>query len=180
MEKKMTRQLISSTSIALVILLALAANADARDKKFDFVGLWQGIDAVEGDVAMTSITPNPDGTMAITVKAKFRFCPEPNPKAFSTGSGTIQGDSLVSEDRVIFCGDGIMFDPSPTETFTPVEGEDLLDVMVDGLPNPVIRIHRISAPRKSIGRINALSPKNSYSLGDRHHGFPAWSYRNSA
>ena len=143
----MSRQLIGRTSMALVILFALTANADARNKKFDFVGLWQGIDLVEGDVGLTSITPNPDGTLTILVKAKFRFCPEPNPQAFARGNGTIQRGSLVSQDRVIFCGDGLVLDSSATVTYRHVKGKELLEVMVEGLPDPVIRLHRISAPR---------------------------------
>jgi len=79
----------------------------------------------------------------ILAKAKFRFCPEANPDAFSLATATIRANNLVSTDRQIFCGGGVVIDSSRKVVYAPVEGEDLLQAFVEPIPEPVITLHRI-------------------------------------
>jgi hypothetical protein len=145
----MHKRLIGCISISAMILVTSGASAESAREKFDFVGLWQGIDPVEGDLGLDSITPNSDGTFTILVKAKFRFCPGPDPSAFSFATATIQHGNLVSTDRRIFCGGDIVIDSSRKVVYTPVAGEDLLQAFVEPIPEPVVILHRISTPPRS-------------------------------
>jgi hypothetical protein len=145
----MHMRLIGCISIAAMILVTSGGSAESAREKFDFVGLWQGIDPVEGDVGLDSVTPNGDGTFTILVKAKFRFCPETDPRAFSVATATIQNGNLVSTDRRIFCGGDVVIDSSRKVVYTPVPGEDLLRAFAEPIPEPVIILHRISTPPRS-------------------------------
>lgn len=151
----MIKQLFSIAAMAVAIMSAstVGADSDSRKRSFDFVGLWQGIDPVEGDVGIDSILPNEDGTFTVIVKAKFRPCPVINEEAFSIGRFVLQDGLLVSTDRTIFCGDGDVIEEFTPVIYKPVKGRDLLQAFVADFPEPVIVLHRMSVPPR--GRVGS-------------------------
>ena len=131
--------------IAAVIFCTNTVGADRASYKssFDFVGFWQGIDPVQGDVGLDSIVPNSDGTFTVLIRAKFRPCPTEK-EGFSTGRFILKDGSLVSAHRIITCGDGTVIENSVPVVYKPVWGHDILEVFVAGFSDPVIILHRVS------------------------------------
>ena len=143
----MKKQLLLSAITVVAFLSAGTASAAgyAGKRSADFVGLWQGIDPVQGDVGLTSILPKDRGAFTILVRAKFRPCPT-DEEGFSVGTFTLEDGALVTTNRTITCGDGKIIDTSVPASYRPVKRRDLLEVFVSGFPEPVITLHRISTP----------------------------------
>ncbi len=132
--------------IAACMVLVGSAEADPRGRPFEFVGMWQGIDLVDGDLSRHSIIPAGDAGFIIQVIADFRICESKIPGAHSFGTAVIEDGALVSRDRTIFCGDGEVVHAEAI--YKPAEECDLLEVFVPAvsLEEPVVVLHRISTP----------------------------------
>ena len=152
---------LCSYAVALGVLFGtstLAADERHDWRAFDFVGLWEGIDPVGGDVALDSILPNDDGTFTILVKAELRSggprgqapCGPSDRQDFTKGVYSLEDGALVSSnDFTIICGDG-----KTVKSSTPIRYEhdrkfDILRVFLADLPDPVNVLHRVSNRRRN-------------------------------
>ena len=92
-------------AFAFLALLPLASpfSADAASER-SFLGLWKGIDALDGGEALHSITCFRDETcQLIAADEVVSFCG--GESAFIGGTGGLEGDDLVFPDAVTTCRD---------------------------------------------------------------------------
>lgn len=133
------------------LLLALASSADAADERSPFglrgfVGLWEGIDPVDGGDALRSITCERDGSCELRATDSVITICGGGP-AFASGTGGLEGAELVFPEVALTCPDdgpsftlSIRFARDPlnrtlVETPTVVEEDRKL---------PDIIVHKIS------------------------------------
>jgi hypothetical protein len=96
-----------------LLLLALASSAGAAEpSRFGvraFVGLWEGVDPVDGGDSLRSITCRRDGSCALAASDTVVTLCGGGP-AFVGGTGGLEGDELVFADAVLTCPDGETLD----------------------------------------------------------------------
>ena len=92
--------------VAFVILLPLTLAAFAEDaSERAFVGLWEGIDPVDGGDALRSITCSEDQTCHLAVTdSVITLCG--GGTGFASGTGGLDGDELVFPDVLLTCPNG--------------------------------------------------------------------------
>jgi hypothetical protein len=84
--------------------LASASSANAASER-SFIGLWKGIDPLDGGPGLHSITCSGDETCQLIADDEVvSFCG--GEAAFIGGTGGLEGDDLVFPDAVITCRDG--------------------------------------------------------------------------
>jgi hypothetical protein len=86
------------------LLLALAAPAAAANERA-FVGLWEGVDPVDGGDSLRSITCQRDGSCRLAATDSVITLCGSGP-AFVGGTGGLEGDEMVFADAVLTCPDG--------------------------------------------------------------------------
>jgi hypothetical protein len=89
-----------------VCLLPLAfASSVKADGERSFVGLWEGIDPVDGGDSLRSITCLEDHTCNLAATdSVITLCG--GGAGFASGAGGLEGDELVFPDVVLACPDG--------------------------------------------------------------------------
>lgn len=135
-----------ATVTAIVIAgtsLAQVAGAPA----FEFVGLWEGIDHVDGHEVAVSITPLDGDEFSVTSRSgHFGRCatddPLTNGKGILNATGVIKDGVLVAERRILHCANGVEVDYSAD--FIPNTEHDLLTIHLRGARDNLV-LHRISA-----------------------------------
>lgn len=143
------KRILVCASVAL-LPLALASSASAQSERSffglrTFVGLWEGIDPVDGGDALRSITCHRDGSCELGVTdSVFTLCG--GGPAFASGTGGLEGDVLVFPEVVLTCPDdgpkvdfSVSFERDPLNR-TLVETA----VVVDDRTLPNIVFHKIS------------------------------------
>jgi hypothetical protein len=96
------RRFLAFSFLAL-LSLTLAPSANAGSER-SFIGLWEGIDALDGGDALHSITCSRDGTcQLVATDSVVSFCG--GESAFIGGTGGLEGDELVFPDAVLTCSD---------------------------------------------------------------------------
>jgi hypothetical protein len=81
--------------------VAFASSANAASER-SFVGLWQGIDALDGGDALHSITCSRDGScQLVATDSVVSFCG--GESAFIGGTGSLEGDELVFPEVILTC-----------------------------------------------------------------------------
>lgn len=117
----------------------------------DFIGLWEGVDPLDGSLTQRAITCDHDDVCEVLGSDQFfSFCVVDEGegreilqgRGFLQGSGTIEDGVLVLPGFVLTCADGRATPAFPT-TFTldPANGTLIEDT--DG-PPPTIVFHRLS------------------------------------
>ena len=131
------------------VLLALAPSAAADERPSahlrSFIGLWEGIDPVDGGDLLRSITCDQDKSCTLAATdSVITLCG--GGFAFLGGTGALEGDELVFPDAVLTCPDGTEVQLSiryERDTFNKTLVETTLVVETDTvLPNIVF--HKIS------------------------------------
>jgi hypothetical protein len=93
-------------TFALVSLVPLTfASSVKADGERSFVGLWEGIDPVDGGDSLRSITCFEDQTCHVAVTdSVITLCG--GGTGFASGEGGLQGDELVFPDVLLTCPNG--------------------------------------------------------------------------
>jgi hypothetical protein len=130
---------------SLVLLpLAFASSADAASER-SFVGLWEGVDPVDGGDSLRSITCQKDQSCRLAATDSVITLCGSGP-AFFGGTGGLEGDELFFRDAVLTCPDGrgvdlvISFERDPLNR-TLVETVVVVDT---GATLPNIIFHKVS------------------------------------
>ena len=101
----MQRSLVLAAAALLSLAFTSSANA-ARDRSFfnlwSFVGLWEGVDPVDGGDSLRSITCQRDQSCALAATDSVITLCGSGP-AFVGGTGGLEGDQLVFADAVLTC-----------------------------------------------------------------------------
>jgi hypothetical protein len=137
--------------LACVALLSLAfvssASADSERPSFSvrsFIGLWEGIDPVDGGDSLRSITCFLDQSCELAATdSVITLCG--GGAAFARGKGGFEGNALVFPDTVLTCPDGREVDLSIRFERDPFNRTLVETTVVGGertLPNIVF--HKIS------------------------------------
>ena len=107
------KRLVVLAAVALLpMAFALAAHADGERSLFglrSFVGLWEGIDPVDGGDALRSITCSLGRSCTLAVTDSVITLCGGGP-AFAGGTGGLEGDELVFPEVVLTCADGTEVD----------------------------------------------------------------------
>jgi hypothetical protein len=95
-------------AIMALLPLAFASSANAMHDgplARSFIGLWKGIDGVDGGEALRAFTCSRDGTCELVgTDSGVSLCnDEPG---FITATGGLEGKALVFPDAVFHCSDG--------------------------------------------------------------------------
>jgi hypothetical protein len=96
--------------LAFVALLpvAFAPSANAANER-SFVGLWEGIDPVDGGDSLRSITCDRDQSCQLAATdSVITLCG--GGSGFAEGTGEIEGDALTFPDVVLTCPSGATVD----------------------------------------------------------------------
>ena len=96
------RRWITISIVVFSIILASTVQADGLFQKLYFVGLWQGIDTVDGSEAQRSITLNRDGTFNINgFESYLSACL--GGRGTIAGTGVLQDGKIISDDLEVTC-----------------------------------------------------------------------------
>ena len=91
-------------AFASLLPLVLAPPASAASER-SFVGLWEGIDPVDGGDSLRSITCFEDRTCNLAVTdSVITLCG--GGSGFASGTGGLEGDELVFPDVLLTCPNG--------------------------------------------------------------------------
>lgn len=127
-------------------------------KNFKFIGYWEGIDPLDGDISHLSITYESDnssnksygksqysGSFKI-VSASLGFALFCNGEpGISKGQAVREGNKLISDDRVIIClGDeSVIEHASPVEIISDSRNDTVILTFPESNRDPII-FHRLS------------------------------------
>jgi hypothetical protein len=136
--------------LAALALLPLAsaslANADTERSSFglrSFVGLWEGIDPVDGGDSLRSITCSMDRSCALAVTDSVISLCGGGP-AFAGGTGGLEGDELVFPEVVLVCPDGTEVALAVSYERDPLNRTLVETAVVGDRTLPNITFHKIS------------------------------------
>ena len=137
----------SSLACMALLSLAFATPAAADGPSFalrSFIGLWEGIDPVDGGNSLRSITCSRDRRCELGLTDSVITLCGGGP-AFARGTGGIEGKALVFPDTVLTCPDGRQVNLVVSFEHDPFNRTLVETAVVEGertLPN--IIFHRIS------------------------------------
>jgi hypothetical protein len=134
------------TTMALVSVLALSmvfppiVGADALKGKMYFIGLWQGVDPMDGSEALRSITLKDDGTFKIIGSETYwTICD--GGRGIVEGTGVLNKGILAADHRIT-CFTGVEGITETTAQFIPDKKNGILEeIHEDGSPSLIL--HRI-------------------------------------
>jgi hypothetical protein len=130
-------------AIVALLPLGFVSSANAASER-SFVGLWEGIDPVDGGDSLRSITCFRDQSCKLAATDSVVTLCGSGP-AFAGGTGGLEGDELVFPDAALTCPDGRAVDLVISYERDPLN-RTLVETVVVGdtttLPN--IIFHRIS------------------------------------
>ena len=144
----MKRFLVLASFALLPLALTSSASAQTERSFFglrSFIGLWEGIDPVDGGDSLRSITCQRDQSCELAATDSVITLCGGGP-GFASGTGGLEGDDLAFPDSVLACPDGaevrlsIRYERDPLNR-TLVETTVVVDTDTT-LPN--IIFHKIS------------------------------------
>jgi hypothetical protein len=143
------KRLLVLASMALLPLSSMSsAEADSERSFFglrSFVGLWEGIDPVDGGDSLRSITCSRDRSCKLAATdSVITLCG--GGAAFASGTGGLEGDELVFPDAVLTCPDGTAVDLAISYERDPLNRTlvETTVVVETGTTLPNIIFHKIS------------------------------------
>ena len=104
----MKRFLVFASFALLPLALMSSAGADTERSFFglrSFIGLWEGIDPVDGGDSLRSITCQRDQSCELAATDSVITLCGGGP-GFASGTGGLEGDELLFPDTVLACPDG--------------------------------------------------------------------------
>jgi hypothetical protein len=139
-----------TVALAFLVLqpVAFASPADAQSERSlfglgSFIGLWEGIDPVDGGDALRSIICSTDLSCTLAVTDSVITLCGGGP-AFASGTGDLDGDELVFADVVLVCPDGTEVDLAVSYEFDPFNHTLVETAVVGDRPLPNIIFHKVS------------------------------------
>jgi hypothetical protein len=147
------RRIVVLAALA-VLPLASASPADAQSEQSmlgprsssglrSFVGLWEGIDPVDGGDAIRSITCSTDRSCTLPVTDSVITLCGGGP-AFAGGTGGLESEELVFPEVVLTCPDGPEVDLAVSYERDPLNGTLVETAVVGDRTLPNIIFHKIS------------------------------------
>ena len=134
-------------ALSLIAVLQLACtDSNSEDNEADrfFLGLWEGIDPLDGSTVRVSFTNlDKDDTIELDwTESFFTLCEGAN--GFVTGTGTVGEDGILRADEMFTC-----FNTEETievkGTYEPVKEDGIIIVTFPNSPElPVIVLHKVS------------------------------------
>jgi hypothetical protein len=130
--------------VAFVSLLPLPLAAFAEDaSERAFVGLWEGIDPVDGGDSLRSITCAGDQTCHLAVTdSVITLCG--GGTGFASGTGGLDGDELVFPDVLLTCPNGEEAHLVVSYERDPLNRTLVETAVVGGTTLPNIIFHKVS------------------------------------
>jgi hypothetical protein len=101
----MQRSLVFTAAALLLLAFSSSANAMSEGSFFglrSFVGLWEGVDPVDGGDSLRSITCQRDQSCRLAATDSVITLCGSGP-AFVGGTGGLEGDELFFRDAVLTC-----------------------------------------------------------------------------
>jgi hypothetical protein len=136
----MKRVLVLAFLALLPLVFASSANAASERS---FIGLWKGIDAVDGGEALHSITCFRDGAcQLVATDSVVSFCG--GGSAFIGGTGSLESDELVFPDAVLTCREDTVVELELRYERDRRNRTIVVTAVVDGIPFRSIVFHKIS------------------------------------
>jgi hypothetical protein len=131
-----------------LLLPALASSTNAADGRSffglrSFIGLWEGIDPVDGGDSLRSVTCRRDGSCKLAATDSVITLCGGGP-AFFGGTGALEGDELVFPDAVLTCPNGTEVDLVIRFERDPLNRTLFETTLANGKPLPNITFHKIS------------------------------------
>ena len=142
----MKRIVVLAAMALLPLTCASSVNAESERSLFglrSFIGLWEGIDPVDGGDSLRSITCLSDQSCNLAATDTVITLCESGP-AFVSGTGGPEGDELVFPDAVLTCPDGRVVDLVISFERDPLNGTLVETVVVGDRTLPNIIFHKIS------------------------------------
>jgi hypothetical protein len=142
----MKRIVVLASMALLPPTWASSANAESERSLFglrSFIGLWEGIDPVDGGDSLRSITCSLDRSCALAVTDSVITLCGGGP-AFASGAGGLEGDELVFPEVVLTCPDGAAIDLVISFERDPLNGTLVETAVVGDRTLPNIIFHKIS------------------------------------
>lgn len=121
--------------------------SDKRKSTKRFIGLWRGVDPLDGGILTFSISDNnSDGKFAIRVSDTFlRLC-QPDVDAANNGQGIVEGSATVSGDNLM---GNLTLKCFGSNNEVPLQWKfeligDVLKVTGTGFDNDFVTLHKVS------------------------------------
>ncbi len=141
------KRIVVFAAVALLPLAsAFPAHAGSERSLFglrSFVGLWEGIDPVDGGDSLRSITCSLDRSCTLAVTDSVITLCGRGP-AFAGGTGGLEGDELVFPEVVLTCPDGTEVDLAVSYERDPLNRTLVETAVVGDRTLPNIIFHKIS------------------------------------
>jgi hypothetical protein len=142
----MKRIVIFASLILLQLTCASSARAESERSLFglrSFIGLWEGIDPVDGGDSLRSITCSLDRSCTLAATDSVITLCGGGP-AFASGTGSLEGEELVFPEVVLACPDGTEVDLAISYQRDPLNGTLVETAVVGDRTLPNIIFHKIS------------------------------------
>ena len=134
-------------ALSLIAVLQLACtDSNSEDNEADrfFLGLWEGIDPLDGSTVLASFTNlDKDDTIELAwTESFFTLCEGAN--GYITGTGTVGEDGILRVDEMFTC-----FNTEETiegiGSYEPVKEDGIIIVTFPNSPElPAIVLHKVS------------------------------------
>ena len=107
MRKFLFVTMVSAMAVLSIIFVPAASSADNQGRTKFFIGLWKGVDSVDGSEVLASISDNDgDGTLELLWHESRWFSCNGSDNAILTATGgTIEDRVLSFETAIISCFD---------------------------------------------------------------------------
>jgi hypothetical protein len=133
---------------AALLPLTCASSASAESARSlselrSFIGLWEGIDPVDGGDSLRSITCSLDQSCTLAVTDSVITLCGGGP-GFASGTGGLEGEELVFPEVVLACPDGTEVDLAVSYERDPLNHTLVETAVVGDRTLPNIIFHKIS------------------------------------
>jgi hypothetical protein len=142
----MKRTMVLAALALLPLASASLADADSERSSFglrSFIGLWEGIDPVDGGDSLRSITCSVDQSCTLAVTDSVITLCGGGP-AFAGGTGGLEGEELVFPEVVLACPDGTEVELAIGYERDPLNRTLVETAVVGDRTLPNIIFHKIS------------------------------------
>jgi hypothetical protein len=142
----MKRTAVVASLVLLPLVFASPAHAQSERSSFglrSFIGLWEGIDPVDGGDSLRSITCSVDQSCSLAVTDSVITLCGGGP-AFAGGTGGLEGEELVFPEVVLACPDGTEVELAISYERDPLNRTLVETAVVGDRTLPNIIFHKIS------------------------------------
>jgi len=132
-------------SILVLMIAVPICSADSGKNKKKFIGMWQGIDPLDGSEALRSITLDDDGIYNIVGYESFYngcYSATGNPRGIVEATGSVEDGVLITDYFALKCQNGPVYDDISVEYIRDKKNGTIIESIGGGFP-PVI-LHKVS------------------------------------